>query len=201
MTKLMLEIHEVTCIDETGGKFQEKVGGDEIALAGVQIDAEGRATAANRIRVGDFKKDGQVVRLTPPKLFASFDLRKGSSFPRVYQAVLILAELDQQGGLNDHVNKVVKELQAVPVPAAMGGGLGALAAAAAVELGKLAVKEAADAIKGSLKDDPFPPVLERLDVPSENFEFAKGSLKGPLIKKTVRAHDGVYQMIYGWRLA
>jgi len=140
MKKLMLEIHSVKCRDETGGMFQEKFGGDEIALAGINIDPNGHAKQLPHFGVGNFEKDGVVRNFQPPHLLSSFDLQQGPPFPRLYQTALILAELDEGGGLDSAVAKLVAKTNAA------GGSVPGAADSAVLgpvleKLGELLLKE------------------------------------------------------------
>jgi hypothetical protein len=40
--QLLVQLQRVKCVDETGGKWAEKAGNDEISLSGFGIDAAGQ---------------------------------------------------------------------------------------------------------------------------------------------------------------
>src|SRR5262245_6963759 len=73
-SRLILQIHSVKCIDETNGKYIEKIGGDEIVLSAVSVDTKGRAKRVPTLRLGKFERDGITKTFSPARSFATFDL-------------------------------------------------------------------------------------------------------------------------------
>jgi hypothetical protein len=220
--RLALQIHEVKCIDETNGPATELVGGDEITLSGITVDAAGRAARVSTFRVGQFEKDGRVKRFSPAKEFASFDLRNGPAFPRVYRTMLILVERDHGGGFQKRIDAMVtkangKAARAAAKPAnttgAVAGTAGAVAGGAVggivtespqgakvgAEVGKFLFEEAEKLATQWGKDDIAPPQLENVKLPSASHQW-HGKDATPVKSRTVKFHGGTYRITYSWRL-
>jgi acyl-CoA thioester hydrolase len=102
-------VKEVKCSDDTN-----ELSKDEISLGGTMIDASGKTSKISALDVGDFKT-GDVRKYSSPKTIGSFDLSKGTSFPRTYYALLALAEIDMggfAGFLDELVDSVEDEVSA-----------------------------------------------------------------------------------------
>lgn len=203
--RLVLQIHQVKAIDETGGGLAEKLGSDEIALSGLTIDATGTVRRVRTLQIGTFKKDGVTKTFSPPLEFASFDLSTGASFPKHYQAMLVLAEKDPGGGLGDFLEKLKTKAASKPAgESAEKGDVAVIAALlgkkAAEEIGKALLTEATAKMKGAWKDDIFPPSLEALQIPGPSFRFPHGRTTSEREAVTFKKHNGNYRVVYSWDL-
>jgi len=204
--RLILQIHEVKCLDETGGKWREKIGGDEVTLSGLTIDAAGRAVRQQTLRIGKFERDRSVKRYSPARAFATFDLRQGPDFPRHYQAMLILAERDQGGGLVEYVNAIVSNINTgsalpsqdkVDVPNQLLASPPTTREEAAAKAVKLAVAK----VGQWAKDDIFRPRSAKVSMKTGEFRFAKGAVTSRPDTASFKGYGGLYRIVYSWRLA
>lgn len=204
--RLILQIHEVKCLDETGGKWREKIGGDEVTLSGLTIDAAGRAVRQQTLRIGKFERDRSVKRYSPAHTFATFDLRQGPDFPRQYQTMFILAERDQGGGLVEYVNAIVEGINTGSKPATSDEGSLAKSFVTDPPLSMDAV--AAKAVKLAVakvgrwaKDDIFRPRAAKVSMKTAAFRFPKGAIASRPDTASFKGYGGVYRIVYSWRLA
>jgi hypothetical protein len=111
--------------------------------------------------------------------------------------MVMLAELDSSGGFESFVNDVAAKLNA----AGEKGDLAGIGKELAIAAGKFALEQALKKLKSSLKDDVFPPVLETVEIDTEDFRFPKGELTSPLKTVIYKAHNGKYAVTHAWRLA
>jgi hypothetical protein len=199
-TRLVLRIHEVKSVDETG---HFDMGADEIDLAGIAILPDGRKVKLRTLDLGQFNK-GKVKR--PSDDFASFDLRNGPEFPRLFQAMLILAERDHGAGLGDYLKQVLagsKPTVASPTDAVNAAGVAtSVAAATAGDPTLIATEALRTATKLAsiwAKDDIFTPRIVRMKMnratalPGGRTATARDTL-------SLKQFDGHYQIVYSWRL-
>ena len=200
--RLVLQIHEVKCVDETNSGTAEIFGGDEIDLAGISIDASGRVTRLPTLDLGGFSGDGKTKHFSPARTVATFEIRKGMSFPQFYQVAFILAERDAGGGLGEVVDDLVEEARKKPIPvaAAAAGVLVPVAKAVLIEVGTVIIKKLPGLISKALDDDIFPTQVESLSLDSATFRFPGGAATGPTERRNFKAHDGEYRITYSWRV-
>ena len=187
---LILQIHSVKCMDETTGKWREKVGVDTIALGGIAIDPKATVTQFKTWHVGEFKKDGVVRKSSPPHELVTMAFNGGQPFPQKFQAVLVLAELDPGKGLEKQLAKIAAAGdRAARDKLKSTFGLTRDALIKQAQSGKVQPLEAhlADIGEEILKvkaeewwaDDLFPPMKKQLTVPREDFRFRHGKLESP----------------------
>lgn len=204
LTKLEMRIHKVRCVDETGGFF-ERFGNDEIDLGGIGVDETGDTHAIAKFRAGSNFDDGEQVNFSPPRSFTTFDLRKGTAFPKSYFVTLVLAESDPGGGLPTFVNQLVQKVKdkvRTAIIAAV-GTLGASGGPIGVAIG-LAVGAVLDRVFALLAriwaDDIFPAVTASVSIASLTARWPGGKTDSPESIATFKGHGGHYQVTYDWRM-
>jgi hypothetical protein len=195
LQSLQLFLHEVKAIDETGGNWWTERGSDEIYLGATTVDESGDTEQISAFKVGDFD-DGDVKTFSPPKLFASFDLREGTEYPKDYFVTLVLAEKDQ-GGLPDFINELFNQIKAKITEYLQSKGPKGLIIALAINyvLGK-----AFEWFKDIWEDDIFPPNTVTVGIKASTYRFDGGTTESPEAIATFKAHDGTYTVTYSWRL-
>ncbi len=208
-SQITLRIHSVKCVDETGGKWAEKVGNDEIALAGFGIDANSETVFVNRFGVYAHFDDGDIKTYAPPRNFITLALNPNGPFPQTCVAGFFLAEED---GGEDFGSKamaiyekvreeVTKQKQAASLVPAGAARLASPAAAAIWEFSRSVVYPWAKAkILNAMKDDIFPPTDTMVTIPTPGFTW-DGSTVSPPAAVEFRGHDGIYLLTYDWVLA
>jgi hypothetical protein len=208
-SQITLRIHSVKCIDETGGKWAEKIGNDEIALAGFGIDANSETFPVSRFEVYSHFDDGDIKTYNPPLNFITLALNPNGPYPQTCVAGFLLAEED---GGEDFGSKamaiyekvreeVTKKKQEMSLVAAGPTKLAGLTAAAVWEFSRSVVYPWAKArILNAMKDDVFPPTDTMVTIPSPNFTW-DGSPVSPPAAVEFRGHDGIYLLTYDWVLA
>ncbi len=223
-TKLSLRIHRVKCVDETGGRFAERVGNDEIYLGGFVVGQDGSTTAINPVSIYPHFDDGDVKTFNPPKIFHTLTLPVGGAWPKGFGIGLVLVERDA-GGMVDAVKKIADFAEAKikeklngsatdvanarsVIANAMTEGNAERAAAAIPPLLLTAIQLAApfilDYVKrviiGAFADEIFTPQMATLELSSANFKWG-GTTDSA--EKTVRFrdHSGIYDLTYDWQLS
>ena len=211
-SRLVLRIHSIRCIDESNGKYIERIGGDEIVLSGVAIDASGRAKRVVTLKAGKFEHDGATKRYSPPRDFHTFDLTSGPDFPRTLGMMFVVVERDEGGGFQTVVNALVNKVNSVASEAPKNGGRGGgtelltkalLAAATGNVSGALADvlgQEVVGLIKGKLRDDIFPPQLGEMRVRSATARISRTGTSTNIRAVRAKAHGGAYEIRYSWRV-
>jgi hypothetical protein len=208
-SRLVLQIHSVKCLDETNGKYMERIGGDEIVLSGIAVDAGGHARRVPTMKVGYFRKDKEVKQFSPARELASFDLSNGPDFPRTFKTYLVLVERDEGGGFGPMVDRLVARVNDGKSVGPVGDGQTGvfserdirrvLTAAAKGDHVALA-KAIGGTIKIKLGDDIFPPQLVERKLGSATALFSGGRPTTGPEKVSERAHGGRYEITYSWRL-
>lgn len=203
--QLLLQLDRVYCGDETGGKYAEKFGNDEISLAGVGIDATGKTVMLSPFTVDNNFDDGETKKFSPVKTILTLNVPDGGTFPKTCTGVLLLAEIDQ-GGFKDVVQKAytkITEEIAAKMPQGMGRGLafagigvGAIWAA----IGPSVTKYIKGLIAAGIRDDVFPPQEVSLEISSADFYWSDGTKLSPEATVEFRGHDGVYYLTYYWEI-
>ena len=139
------------------------------------------------------------------KKFATFDLVRGTDWPKSYFVTFVLSEKDLGGfgefltNLVDEVSDEVKSgiITAVGGFIGLSGGLIGAAIGAAVGF---VVGEIIEELKSWWKDDVFDPVTGSVTIPSLNHLWQPDSPVSSRRTITFRGHDGQYQLTYSWRL-
>jgi hypothetical protein len=205
LNKLEFRIHGVKCLDETDGFLNSEAGSDEIALGGNIVDETGDTEAIAAFKVGSFGSDGKEKTFSPPRVFATFDMREGSEFPKSYFTTLVLAETDM-GGLPEFVNKLLDKVQE-KVTAALASAIGASIGASGGPVGALVgalvglvVAEAFKLFKNVWNDDIFAPVTLQASIPSFNHRFSSGATESTQFVADFAGHGGRYTVKYDWRV-
>lgn len=192
-TKLSLRIHRVACIDETNGKYMEKIGNDEICLGGLALNNQGETIKIPPFSVYPHFDDGDVKAYNPPKIFYTFPLTASGNWPKGFGITFILIEKDAGGMeaavaaiadasknyLATHFKALVLSPPTIPSPKPPLPDLRRLLP--------------------TFKDDVFYPQFVSLSIPGPSFSWS-GSLDS--VEKTVnfRDHGGHYALTYDWLL-
>lgn len=204
-SQISLRIHSVKCVDETGGKWAEKVGNDEIAMAGFGIDADSNTLPIERFGVYAHFDDGDIKTYSPPRTLITLSLGSRSSFPKTCAVGFLLAEED---GGEDFASKataiyekvreeVAKKKQEMNSSARIAG----VTTAAIWEFSRTVVYPWVKAkVLNAMKDDIFPPTDTMVTIPYEDFTW-EGSKVSPPAAVEFRGHDGVYLLTYDWELS
>jgi hypothetical protein len=210
--KLVLQIHEVKCNDETTGKYREKFGVDTIALGGISIDPMSTVKRFNTWHVGEFKKDGVVRRFGNPHRLVEMPF--AAKLPsQKFQVVLVLAELDPGKGLDKQLEKIAAAGSKAGMDKAKSLlGVGFDAAVKEAQSGQPKTIEAYAAQIGSemlkvkaeewFQDDLFPPLNVRVRVKGPDFRFDNGkteSARETLVFTGGRI-QGKYTITYSWKV-
>lgn len=199
-TQLSLRIHSIKCLDETGGKWVEKLGNDEIYLAGFGIDANGQTTKVPAFEVYADFDDGNVKKYNPPKRFVTLNLGGSTSFPKTCSVGFLLFEKDE-GGMGNAVEKIYAKLQeelkkrlggssVVPIP------WDVILKEVIALIAGYAMKQIAQGIK----DDLFPPQDVSVSIPSNDYTWNGSKVSAPGTVE-FRGHSGVYSLTYDWELS
>lgn len=210
--KLVLRLHNVTCVDETDwgwGPFKTEGGTDEIDLGGSSIDAVGDVNTIPRFRVHNFKEDGVVKTFTPLKPLVTFDLNEGTSWPKTYTAVVILSEVDM-GNFPEFLNQLTVRLRAKVAEyienasSGQGGLKGAALALVIKEAVTRALNKILDYLRRFWGDDVFPEQLVTIRIPSASTKFPRigGEAMTHSSDRTLEfhGHGGFYTLRYDWQL-
>lgn len=199
MSHLSLRLHKVKCNDDTS-----EIGKDEISLGGTLIDATGNTTRLSAFKIGEFK-DGTVKEYSSPRSLATFDLDKGTSWPKTYYATLVLAETDM-GGLSDFLNELldavddeVKTALAAAIGAAIGASGGPVTALIGAAVG-VVVSEVFSLLKSVWGDDIFEPVTLASEIDSKTDRWS-GQTDSPNATVKFSDHGGTYSLTYDWKLS
>lgn len=201
-TRLNLRIHNVKCVDETGGYWAEKVGNDEIDLGGFTVDSDNNTSKIRSTSVGKNFDDGDISRFNPPRIFASFDLGSFTAAKK-FAAGFVLSERDS-GNVGDTIEKIYQKLSEL-----MGQHRSALVNGNASKNKSFAwvwpvvkthvVSYVLSNYKGWVGDDVFPMQEVSTTIYSADHRW-NGSNTSPIELVEFRAHDGTYQVYYSWEL-
>lgn len=208
--QISLHIHSVKCVDETGGRWVEKVGNDEIFLSGFGIDAN-----ANTVKVSPFEvyahfDDGDIKSQSPPRNFVTLNLANNSSFPKTCAVGFLLAEKDAGdfGSKAAEIYEKMKEEMEKKKKEKEEERRRAGSASLTSEDWKIIWEEVKRYLYGWIKDkiisaandDIFPPRDISITIASADFTW-DGSRVSPPSAVEFRGHDGVYLMTYDWELS
>jgi hypothetical protein len=211
--QVVLQVHSVKCMDETTGKWREKIGVDTIALGGITIDSKATVTPFKTWQVGVFNKDGILRKSSPPHELFAMALDPKLPYPQKFQAVLVLAELDPGRGFEQQLAKIAAAGDRAAIDKLKSTfGLTRDAVIKQAQSGKVQPIEAhlADIGQEILKvkaeewwaDDLFPPILKHFTMRNAEFRFKDGKLESPQETQifTGQRIMGKYAVTYSWRL-
>lgn len=192
-TKLTLRVLRVKCVDETNGKWVEKIGNDEIYLGGFAIKNNGDTSPISPTSIYPSFDDGDVKVFNPAKAFYTFSSL--TTFPKEFGVGLILIEKDN-GGSKEAMTSISEKAQLLlkgSLPA-VGGVLGA---AIGLVISPL-LSWISNTIIAGLKDDLFPPQIAKIKIPSKDFTWSGSNHSA---EKTIKfvGHQGVYELTYDWQ--
>jgi len=201
-----LKLVRVKCVDETGGRFVERFGNDEIWLTGVAVDATATTHNLAPFEVYPHFDDGDIKEFRPPKTIFTLKVPGGGTFPKSCVATLLLAEKDS-GDLTqlakEVFEKTTKHIEEKKNEMGMGEGeepppdIWDTIWNTAKEF---AYKYIKDRILAGLRDDVFPPQTVSLSITSDDFRWEAGTKMSPETTVEFRGHDGVYYLVYYWEI-
>lgn len=212
--KLSLRIHRVACIDETNGKYVEKIGNDEIYLGGYAVNEKGETVEIAPISIYPHFDDGDVKVFNPAKIFYTFPLPASGEWPKGFGIGLVLMERDSGRDLTKAVNQItafakqkIAEEFAKEKKKREEKKKGLEAAVVLTPIVIMALKYAAPYIIdyvgkkliSALNDDVFTPQLATIEIPSANFTWS-GSKDSVEKIVSFRDHGGHYALTYDWLL-
>jgi hypothetical protein len=197
--KAILRIHKVRCVDET----DPETGDDEISLAGVVVQANGKSRKIDTFMVADdFDGDEQIV-YEPPILYAHYDIvggQENTAFPKYIACFLIMSEIDN-GGFPDQFQDLYEHIKTKVLDAINGAvttAYGPLAYVVSSATGWL-MGELWGLFRDIWEDDLFPP--QKVDLvfqtPRSNFG---GSSYSPMFSAWFNGHGGTYLVNYSWQI-
>jgi hypothetical protein len=206
--QISLRIHSVKCIDETGGKWAEKVGNDEIAMAGFGIDANSDTFPVSRFSVYSNFDDGDVKNYAPPRNFITLNLGNNNAFTKTCVVGFLLAEEDGAGDFSSKATAIYEKVREEVTKqkqelTAKGGaaGIAGITAAMVWEFSRNVVYPWVKAkILNAMKDDIFPPADTTVMIPAADFTWS-GSRISPPAEIEFRGHEGIYLVTYDWELS
>jgi len=201
---LSVQLVRVKCGDETGGRFAERVGNDEISLSGFGIDATGNTVALPPFSVYAHFDDGEVKEYSPPQTILTLGVPNAGTFPKTCVVSFILAEIDS-GGLSEVAEKAVAKVteQLTFRKQLMGGGANFLDidwGAVWGEVRPILYGYVKDLIALGFADDIFPPQDVSVVIASPDFHWGDGTKLSPEETVEFRGHDGVYYLTYYWEI-
>lgn len=203
-TQLKLRIHSVKCVDETGGKYAEKFGNDEIYLGGFTLDAEGNPVKIPNFSVYPDFDDGDIKNFNPPRVFATFNLNGSNSWPKNFGVGFLLFEKDGGGmdnALENAFQKFKKEVDAKRISARTTGQESFIPWGTIFSVViPIVVKYLKDKLASAISDDAFPLESAIISIPNANYKW-NGSMVSPLNKIEFRGNDGIYYLFYDWELS
>jgi hypothetical protein len=196
-----IQLHQVKAIDECGSGFTEW-GHDRMTLGAVTV--RNGVAKTRQFALGKFGHDGSTRKYAKPKTFVKFDIQDGIA--QRFQAVMVLAERDVNGGFGAYLEKLAAHVQK-GLPAPEKGKQGdpvKVAGIAAAELAILGLTPAAAAaitgqvvagLKDGLKDDIFESHLAEIKIKKD------GTVKkAQLTPRTVnfKGSSCKYAVTYAW---
>lgn len=203
--QLLLQLDRVYCRDETGGKYVERAGNDEISLAGVGIDATGKTVMLSPFTVYNNFDDRETKKFSPVKTILTLNVPDGGTFPKTCIGVLFLAEIDQ-GGFKDFVKKAYTKITE-EVTAKKPQGMERNPSLAGISVGTIwavvkpiVINYIKGLIEAGIRDDVFPPQEVSLEIASADFYWGDGTKLSPEVTVEFRGHDGVYNLTYYWEI-
>lgn len=205
--QITLRIHSVKCVDETGGKWDEKFGNDEIFLAGYSINDNLDSKFVRPFEVYAHFDDGEIKRFSPPKMFAALAINNNSAFPKNYFVAFLLAEKDR-GDFNNKAAQVYNELVEELAKKAREELRKRNANVISEDIKKFIVEKVLEELYSWIRskiistanDEIFPLRYTQISIPSADFNW-NGNRISPTAKIEFRGHDGVYVMTYDWELS
>lgn len=225
MTTIALHIPRVRCVDETGGRWAEKIGNDEIYLGAVFISISANksftvTTTGAKLVNNDFD-DKETVNWNRDLFNYNLGDPAVYPYPKVVLASLMLAEHDNGNGRNKFLETLAQDLRAKLTSEAIEAAVnqqrrvttspGSAVAAAAPsfvmealkELAKEKLKEAVDyLIKTASRwagDDIFPTATRIIDIPTENHTW-NGQRQTSEEQVEFVGNKGKYSVSMRWEL-
>jgi hypothetical protein len=205
-----MQIEQVKAIKECRGSFGP-LGADEIDLGAIVVDPID-GVRVRTLDLGQFGHDGSTRSFKTPRDFIGFKIA-GGPFPKVRQAILVLAERDAGGGFGKYLNKLMAEAKAKLSAAGRGANAApspgfVFASWQAEVVAKELAKEAAERLGKALlgvaldarEDDIFTPSLQSLTVTDANFRFKNGATTSPKTVVRFKKNGCDYGVTYSWRL-
>jgi hypothetical protein len=202
MNNITLRIHKVKCVDETGGRFQERFGNDEISLGGFGVDANLTPTKVAPFDVYAHFDDGETKNYSPPLRFVTLDLTGQSEWPKSCGVGFLLFERDN-GGRDGATDKVFAEVskKLEEEKATRGMRFAAIPwAVIATKVWEYIEPWVKQKLRKAIDDDMFPLRIVEVTIPSPDFSW-DGSNTSSISTVDFRDHSGIYELTYDWELA
>lgn len=193
-SKLSFRIHRVSCIDETGGRYMEKFGNDEIFLGGFAINEGGETNEIAPFSVYPHFDDGDVKVYNPPKILYTFSLNASNAWPNRYGIGLTLIEKDKgsQASIKRANSKIIVSLKDY-----LRLNYNSIIESPVPRFPELPVLRKLFSL---FKDDVFYPQMATIEIPSAGYKWS-GSNNS--VQKTVhfKEYGGHYALVYDWMLS
>lgn len=200
--RLQFRLTRVTCVDETDGFAGSEAGSDEIAVGGLMVDAAGTTVQIPQVQVGAGFEDG--VTRAVDRLLGEVDFRSGTGWPKTFQLVLILVEIDN-GGFPTFLDKLLTDVRQeitetlISVGTDLAGPIGAAIGAAIGAIVSLVFDLVFGWIKEIWEDDYFKPCTMEFKFNSADDRWAGRPETDPLAINWW-GHGGQYQVWFQARL-
>lgn len=200
--RMFLQLDRVKCLDETGGKWVERFGNDEIWLSGVAVDATGAPFELAPFEVYKHFDDGEVKKYQPPKTLFTLSVPELGRFPKICRAMLILCERANGSGHQTATRQALKNMQeAIAAAKAAGADMSVTTSSFWDVLLDKAKQWALGVILSGLKDNVFPPMhMAPMQVTSGNFFWGDGTKLSPEETLVFKAHQGTYYVTCYWQI-
>lgn len=193
-SKLSFRIHRVSCIDETGGKYLEKIGNDEIFLGGFAVNDSGKTIEISPFSVYPHFDDGDVKVFNPPKLLHTFSLNTSNVWPKKFGLGLILIEKDAGNisSMKRNNSKIIINLKEY-----IQQNYGSIIQSPTPRFPEI---PSLRKLLGLFKDDVFYPQFAKIEIPFANFSWS-GAFDSAEKTVSFKDHGGHYALVYDWLLS
>lgn len=190
---LMVRIHRVTCIDETGGSVAERIGNDEMYLCGYAVDNANNVTPIRPVSIYSNFDDGDVKNFYDPLIFHRF-IVEDSPASQNFAIVFVLVERDH-GDNYEMERRIVEAANTARANIRSTGSPivpGSPEQLTKWQYAMTTVSRFFISIATAIADDFFPPVMRVSTV-------TNGEMSDPYMEYfTVKAHDGTYKVEHDW---
>jgi hypothetical protein len=193
MNKLSFLLNSVKCLDETGGKYREWLGNDEIYMFGFGLLSNGLTTVIRIFEPGGNFDDGEIVNYNPPKILNSneFNGQLDAIYTLwIYEKDINLIDI-RWSEINNYYLRMVQERV---VELRVAGETNIIQAHKDIleKVHKRVCDIAENYTWISNADDEVFPYMT-FETPPQNISIIK-SYETPITNKVVTAHDGKYEI-------
>lgn len=200
---LKLNLHEITCIEETS-----EPGKDEIHVAGSAIDDNHGTSIIPAFKTGKYSKGDK--KSFPPQILKQFPL--DDKHPSKFSALISIAEIDFGGfekfisklheKIKEFVGKIIEKLSVAAgafLGAKIGGSFGgAVAGPLGLIIGAIAgliIGALIDWLFGLCGDDVFEPLFMVIELPEVSI------FNDPIFFLTYKNFGGEYNVNFSWSVS